>query len=165
VIDGYLLDVNMVGHYFNEQVNVMARLRALPQGTLLFVSAIGLGEIEFGHSLTASTDHERRNECDRFINNQFPLKMVIPVTRHTRVHYGILKARLFSAYPPQRLGENHPERCFDRVTGAELGIDENDLWMAAQAIQYNLIMVTNDEMARIRSVAPELDVEDWTHPM
>src|SRR5207249_4222997 len=121
------------------------------------------GEIAFGHEITQSTDHQVRIECDTFVNNEFPLP--IPVTRHTRMHYGMLKARLFRAYPPQHQGQNHPERCFDRVTGAELGIDENDLWIAAQAIERNLILVTNDEMLRIREVADALDVENWTQPM
>ena len=48
----------------------------------------------------------------------------------------------------------------------ELGIDENDLWIAAQAIEHNLVLVTNDEMKRIKHVAgPVLDIEDWTEPM
>lgn len=55
--------------------------------------------------------------------------------------------------------------CFDPVTAKELGIDENDLWIAAQSIEHNLILVSNDKMARIREVAgPVLDVEDWTKP-
>jgi predicted nucleic acid-binding protein len=48
-----------------------------------------------------------------------------------------------------------------------LGIDENDLWIAAQAIQYNLVLVTNDGLERIRAVlrqvAPALQaIENWT---
>jgi tRNA(fMet)-specific endonuclease VapC len=91
--------------------------------------------------------------------------MVLSVDRHTRIYYGDLKARLFRAYSPASPRQNHPERCIDWATGAELGIDENDLWIAAQAIQFNLILVTNDEMARIRDVAPELDIQDWTQPL
>jgi tRNA(fMet)-specific endonuclease VapC len=162
-LKGYLLDTNMIGHYFASHPNVMAHVGALDEDDVLSVSAVALGEIAFGHEMTQSTDHHRREEFERFINNEFP--MAIPVDRHTRVHYGDLKARIFREYPPASSRENHPERCVDRVTGAELGIDENDLWMAAQAVQHNLILVTNDEMARISAVAPELDMEDWTEPV
>jgi tRNA(fMet)-specific endonuclease VapC len=163
-LNGYLLDTNTIGYYFGKHVNVIARIDSLPDETPMFVSAIALGEIAFGHSLTHSTDHHRRDEFDRFINNEFPKAFTVNVTRHTRIYYGDLKAKLFVKFPPKSASENHPERCVDRATGAELGIDENDLWMAAQAIEHNLILVTNDEMKRIREVSDALDVEDWTEP-
>lgn len=164
-MNGYLFDTCMVGHYFCEHPNVIARVDALPDDTPVLVSAIALGEIEFGAAITYSTDHERRHEFLRFINNRFHRKFAVSVERHTRVHYGDLKARLFNLDPERSRRLNHPERIIYRATGAELGIDENDLWMAAQAIEHNLILVTNDEMANIRLVAPELDVEDWTLPL
>jgi len=49
----------------------------------------------------------------------------------------------------------------DPVTAKVLGIQENDLWIAAQAIERNLILVTNDGMSRIREIASELRIEDW----
>jgi tRNA(fMet)-specific endonuclease VapC len=161
--DGYLLDTNIVGHYFNEHPHVLARINILPEDAGLFVSVITLGEIWFGHAVTTSTNLQRRDECDRWINNTFPY--AIQITRHTRVNYGDIKAALFRTFPPISKNENHPERCFDRVTGAELGIDENDLWIAAQALEHNLVLVTNDEMVRIREVATTLDVMDWTQPV
>jgi len=129
----------------------------------LAVSAITLGEIMFGNSITQSTNHSRRDEFESWINTEFPY--ALGIDRHTRVYYGTLKAELFRKFPPLNKHENHPERCIDRVTGAELGIDENDLWIAAQAMQYNLILVTNDEMERIRKVEEALDIEDWTVPV
>src|SRR5277367_2290937 len=84
-------------------------------------SAISLGEIMFGHERTSATNQDRRDECERWINNQFP--RALSVSRSTRTHYGSLKAGLFAMFPPVAKNENHPERCFDRVTGVELGID------------------------------------------
>ncbi|HEX5444808.1 MAG TPA: type II toxin-antitoxin system VapC family toxin [Pirellulales bacterium] len=163
--EGYLLDTCIVGRYFEQHPQVTAKINCLPGNTLLFVSAITLGEISFGHHLTHSTDYQRREDFDRFVHNQFPPAQIVNVTRHTRNIYGDLKARLFSQFPPQSPRQNHPERCFDRVTGSELGIDENDLWIASQAVERNLVLVTCDEMARISAVAHELrDMEDWTLP-
>ncbi len=136
-MNGYLLDTNIIAHYFGAHPNVIVRINSLPDDTPLFVSAIALGEIAFGHSITHSTNQHRRDEFDRFINNEFPVAFTINVSRHTRVYYGVLKAALFTRFPPTSKKENHPERCVDRATGAELGIDENDLWMAAQALEHN----------------------------
>jgi tRNA(fMet)-specific endonuclease VapC len=163
-LKGYLLDTNIVGFYFGEHPNVMARVNSLPGDALVRVSAVTLGEIEFGNAITLSTDLDRRDEFQRWVNLYFPNQFVLSIGRNTRVYYGELKARLWRRYPPSSPKENHPERCIDRVTGSELGIDENDLWIAAQSIQHNLILVTNDQMMRIREVAPEIDVEDWTQP-
>jgi predicted nucleic acid-binding protein len=49
----------------------------------------------------------------------------------------------------------------DPVTSRELGIQENDLWIAAQALEYNLVLVRNDKMDRIRDACEELQVENW----
>jgi predicted nucleic acid-binding protein len=43
-----------------------------------------------------------------------------------------------------------------------LGIDENDLWLAAQAVARNLTLVTNDKIEKIREAANgSLYVENW----
>jgi predicted nucleic acid-binding protein len=36
------------------------------------------------------------------------------------------------------------------------------IWLAAQALEFNLVFVTNDTMERIRDVCQELQVENWT---
>ena len=54
-----------------------------------------------------------------------------------------------------------PCQLVDPVTSLELGIQENDLWIAAQAISRNLTFVTNDRMERIRDVAGSLCIDNW----
>jgi len=44
-----------------------------------------------------------------------------------------------------------------RTSAEELGIQENDLWIAAQAIQYNLVLITEDHMRRLQEVSTDLD--------
>jgi tRNA(fMet)-specific endonuclease VapC len=163
-LNGYLLDTNIVGHYFCEHPNVIARVDSLPDDAVVVVSAITLGEIAFGHEVTVTTDQATRDECALWINSEFPVARVLPIRRTTRTHYGMMKSRLFRTFPPISVKQNHPECCIDRVTGIALGIDENDLWIAAQAVEHNLILVTNDEMGRIVEVSDELTLEDWTLP-
>ena len=51
------------------------------------------------------------------------------------------------------------------TTGKDLGIDENDIWIAAQAKTHNLVLVTHDSRGNFRKVlsqfAPAVAVEDW----
>jgi len=55
-----------------------------------------------------------------------------------------------------------PCQLVDPVTSLELGIQENDIWIAAQAISRNLTLVTNDAMWRIRNIAGKsLHIDNW----
>lgn len=166
---GYLLDTNVVGMWYARHPRVVARITSLPDRTPLWVSAITLGEISFGNELHLSgRDLAARDEFERWMRNAFREPSVLRVTHHTHYEYGPIRAALFEKYPPQSARENHPEKCFDRVTASELLIDENDLWIASQAIEKALILVTNDKMERIKEASrlarcsAPLECEDWT---
>jgi tRNA(fMet)-specific endonuclease VapC len=159
----YLLDTNCVSNYFNNHPNVIARVTRLTKEQL-FVSVITFGEMNFGHERTKTTNQARRDEFAEFIKFHFPLP--ITVTRHTSSHYGILKANVFSQFPPDSNRHNHPETLVDKTTGAELGIDENDLWIAAQAMEHNFILASTDRMNKIKKAGGKaLEIEDWTLPL
>jgi tRNA(fMet)-specific endonuclease VapC len=89
--------------------------------------------------------------------------MVLDVTKATRISYGALRASVFEKYAPnaRRRSGLRPEQLIDPATSQELGIQENDLWIAAQAMEYNLVFVTNDKMERIREVRADLQIENW----
>ena len=145
-MDGYLFDVNALSDWFNEKPHIKTRVDSLGENPLR-VSAITLGELAFGYELhLAGRDLQRRDEFDKWVDRQFPAPTILAVKKHTRHYYGRLRARLFETYIPTRQDENHPECCYDPVTGKELGIDENDLWIALQAIEHSLVLVTSDNM-------------------
>lgn len=88
----------------------------------------------------------------------------LPVRETTGMYYGQLRARLFEKFAPKekRTKGLRPEQLTEPVTSLELGIQENDLWIAAQASEYNLVLATNDKMLRIREVASGLlRIESW----
>ena len=145
----------------------MARITALPEGAPLFVSPVTLGEIEFGYQCQSPRVEKREAEFRAFIQAKAP--SVLPIDKHTADPYGQLRAAIFDQFAPGGLRKKKKRPCqvTDHVTASTLGIDENDLWIAAQAIQYNLVLVTNDGMANIRAVlrqvAPALrELENWT---
>ena len=83
---------------------------------------------------------------------------------HTAKTYGELRARLFDKYAEKnkRTTKRRPEQLIDPVTSLELGIQENDLWIAAQAISRNLTLVTNDAIKRICNIAGKsVHIDNW----
>lgn len=167
-MQGYLLDTNILRFWFDRQraehEAVGRRLAALAEDAPLQISAITLGEIEYGRRLVGGEHGEREAEMRTFIDHRFPIPLL--VDKHTRTTYGTLRARLFERFAPKRLRTRlrRPEQLTDPATALQLGVDENDLWIAAQALQHNLVLVTHDRMARLREVAAELRVEDWVRP-
>lgn len=82
--------------------------------------------------------------------------------------YGNLKAQLMLKYNRKGVprGSKWPETWPLPHKGSVLGVDEFDLLMVAHALEHRLVLVTNDEMRRIRDglggAADDLQVEDWT---
>jgi len=164
-LKGYLLDTNIIAFWFNpthqKHAAVCNWIADLPAEAPLMTSAIVIGEIECGCALARGHKRFDLAGLAEFIRHQLP--RVIKVGRSTAEPYGNLKAKLFDKYAPKRRRQGlRLEEIFDPVTAKCLGIQENDLWIAAQAVERNLVLATNDKMTHIRKVAPELAVEDWT---
>ncbi len=166
---GYLLDTNAISDWLDETkprhaaVSKKAEQAAQTQAVMV-TSSVVLGEIEYGIAATGDKATQTLAEFRAQVVKQFAQKrLLLSVSRSTTAIYGHLRAKLFEKFAPRnrRTKGLRPEELADPVTAKELGIQENDLWIAAQAIERNLILVTNDAMVRIREVAPELKVEDW----
>jgi tRNA(fMet)-specific endonuclease VapC len=168
IVEGYLLDTNAVSHWYDQHPKLAARVNALDSEAQVRVSVITLGELEFGHNVSLQgRDLVRRDTFAEWVDKAFPHPRTIDVTRHTGLYYGKVRAAIFDKYPPLGATENHPEKCYDPVSASELGFDENDLWIAAQAIEHGLILVTQDNMERIKELAQTacnfpLQYQDWT---
>jgi tRNA(fMet)-specific endonuclease VapC len=81
---------------------------------------------------------------------------VIPVSSAAASEYGRLKAALLKRFGPR---ERARRRDFDL---AKLGFSDNDLWIAAIALERSAVLVSSDrDFARIAEVV-DLDIEDWT---
>ena len=173
----FLLDTNIWEYWYNqkghpkESANIQKRIEKLinrEQNVEQFVwqpaiSPISWGEIDYGYDVNPKKEQSREVEYRKFISGISP--WLVPVNRHTAKTYGKLRSRLFEKYAPndkKRKGLR-PEQIIDPVSSLELGIQENDLWITAQAITFNLTLVTNDKkMGRIHEVAgDELHIENW----
>lgn len=166
-MDGYLLDNNAIAHWFSKQKDFCGHMSTLGDDPPLFVSAIIVGEIECGHKTTLSTDPDRREEYEKFVRERL-FSYVLPIGVHTREPYAYLRSNLFwmCIGKKKKKMPKHPELWEDPLTGHALGIDENDLWTAASAIEHNLVLVTNDKLRQLREADKEgrLLIEDWVKP-
>lgn len=162
---GYLLDTNIVVYWLDQgrpQHNSVSQyIQELPPESPLMISAITLGEIEYGLCVVSENTTSQHETFRELVDRQLP--MVLDVTKTTRLYYGLLRARVFEKYAPREKRRQglRPEQLIDPITSCELGIQENDLWLAAQALEYNLVLVSNDTMRRIRDISEEIEVENW----
>lgn len=141
---------------------------ALKTSPKLLVSVVTLGEIEFGHRVALAPDPAAQAAYVKFVRDELPGPFEL--SSDAAAAYGELRTRLFNQFAPgnKRRPKMRPEQLVDPVTAKELQIQENDLWLCAQAIAHGMVLVTNDRMTQIRTVAsgmnPELLLQNWTHP-
>ena len=160
-MDGYLLDTNAASILWDRRHREHSKIRGFLQSVAeapAWISIVVLGEIEYGLKIAPQMDEDRQGEV-RWQMSRFP--RILNVTKHTVEPYSELRTVLFKAYSPKdrrgRLTAKRPEELWERTSAKELGVQENDLWIAAQAIQYNLVLVTEDHMRRIQEVSTDLD--------
>ena len=164
MIQGYLLDTNIFEYWLNksrpEHARVMSHLSKLHPDAPLATSLIVLGEVSYGFQVASPKRRAYPKEVLEFIRNEFPCPL--PIRSSTTQVYGMLRAALFEKYASKQDRKGlRPEQLIDPVTAWSLGIQENDLWIAAQALEHNLVLITNDKMKHLRSVATDLKVENW----
>ncbi|MBC7834337.1 MAG: hypothetical protein H7Y88_04450 [Phycisphaerales bacterium] len=134
----------------------------------LLVSVVTLGEIGFGHRVALTPDPRAQAAYVKFVEDELPNPLEL--SRDVADAYGHLRTRLFNKYAPgeKRRPKMRPEQLVDPATAKELQIQENDLWLCAQAVAHDMVLVTNDRMTQIMHVAvglnPPLLVQNWTKP-
>ena len=164
---GYLLDANILACWFDPKskhhVRVVEHMNTLPADSPLAISSITLGEIEYGHRAESAGNYSPvQVEFNDFVKKQCP--MILDIRKSTAVDYGRLRAMLLDKYARKKRKRcRWPEQMIEPSTGLSLGIQENDLWIAAQAVEHRLVLVSADKhMNRIHEVANDLALENWT---
>jgi len=172
VSDDYLLDTMILTYWYDdrrkEHAKVLARVQVVCQPdpeTLyvprLFISVVTLGEIEQGHRSAPTPNASVQSEYMAFVREQCPEPLEI--TKHVAAPYGDLKAWLFGQ--KKRTQSERAKQIVDPASAKELHADENDIWIAAQAMTLGLVLVTHDSRGKFgelqRKFEPDLRVEDW----
>jgi predicted nucleic acid-binding protein len=130
----------------------------------IFLSRIALAEVEFGFELNPNIPITVKQQMTVGISAY----QILDIGKHTVTPYAQIRAALFDQKCPKnkknQIKTNLRPEFFTAVspTAYELGIQENDLWMAAIAVERNMTLVTQDKMNQLKSVFPTLQLEDWT---
>ena len=175
----YLLDTQTICYWYDTMCpqhqmvvanieSLRNQVESLEHKPRLLISVITLGEIEFGHRVNEPPNPGVQAEYLKFISEQLPVRL--EVTEDATAVFGEIRKRLFDKYAPgeKRKPKMRPEQLIEPITSKELGIQENDLWLCAQAVAHGMVLVTNDAMRRIREVSqdmqPVLLIQNWTIP-
>jgi predicted nucleic acid-binding protein len=173
----FLIDTNIWEYWFNpksepEHSNVLKRVHELrqtcgdTQGAFrVWISAITWGEIECGYRTREDKEQSLEIEFRQFIRDISP--KVFIVDRHVGREYGRIKASCFEKFSPgeKRSKKLRLKQLTDPISGEELGIDENDLWLVAQAVTRDMTLVSNDKLNRIgEAVGDSLHIVNWAKP-
>jgi tRNA(fMet)-specific endonuclease VapC len=125
----FLLDTNIVIATINNEAVV---LKILEKVSDFSIPSIVIGELYFGAEKSAKVAQNSAKIADLVLKNA-----ILFVDFHTAKHYGTIKNHLKKQGTP---------------------IPDNDIWIAATAIQHDMILVSRD--AHLQNV-PDLKLEEW----
>lgn len=156
-MSGFLFDTCIVRNWYAKNLDIESRIQSLPGRFPLYISSITLGEIEFAHAHQETPDKTKQAHFRKWMRETFELPE-LPITADTAIEYAKFRNRLFSRF--DRKGK-YTENREDKL-GQKVGIDENDLWLAAQACERNLTLITHDGMSRIVEIVDEdVIIDEW----
>ena len=145
----YLLDTNHCSRIILGDRSVIDRATQVGEQNL-FTCTIVQGELVY------MIEKSQRRETNLIVLNDF--LQDIPIYRideQTAQIYGQLKSKIFNHFAPKDLIKRR------KATLITLGFGDNDLWIAAVAIQHRLILVSCDsDFQRMQEVQPH-PIESW----
>lgn len=174
----FLIDTQTIQYWYDDTYEQHAavignieslreQVKPLEHKPKLLVSVVTLGEIEYGHRVQTKGSGEKQRAYLRFVHEELPA--TLELMEDAVKAYGEIRGRLFNKYAPtkKRRHASRPEQLTDPSSSLELQIQENDLWLCAQAVGHGMVLVTNDRMCPIREVCdgmePNLLVQNWVH--
>lgn len=164
----YLADTNFASCLFVTSRQEHPKAKAFSQrvsaaGGRIYLSRISIGEVEFGLALKPSLDLIIKQQMEGGIKTY----QVKEIGKHTTPTYGQIRAALYHKKCPKdprgRIKTHLRPEYFTALspTAYELGIQENDLWMAAIAVRHNMGLITDDRMRQLKEVWPALTLVPW----
>jgi tRNA(fMet)-specific endonuclease VapC len=145
-----LLETNHCFRIVAREPAFLARLQSLSTEHVV-TSVIVAGELRYGASISQRKD-ENLSSVEQFLD----AIALIPITSRIAVRYGALKGALLEKFGPR---ERASRRGFDLAT---LGFSDNDLWIAASALQRGATLVSADSDFQRMAAVANLNVDDWT---
>jgi predicted nucleic acid-binding protein len=147
------------GHHKNYE-NVRTAIEGIKSGSPQYISRITIAELMFGfalHEAATGLQHPRASDILKRAQGY----AIREVSKHTAAEYAELRKNVAITYLQDLRRGQRPrwvDQWMDRATGEKLQVDENDLWICAQAREWNLTLVTTDEkmVLRVSKAAPSI---------
>jgi predicted nucleic acid-binding protein len=153
-VNGYLMDTNHVAGWEADHQSILAKINSLPKDTLIFASAITLGEMAAGHEMTQG-DPRRRQLVRNFLNI-YVVPSALSITHSTAQTYGKIIGRIWKKRPPSSPNTKTEAHL------VSLGVDINDVWIVACAWEHGLTLLTRDAMTCIKeAISPDVEWDSW----
>jgi len=149
----YLLDTNIWSYWYRGETYIDRNIsKLLEMQNFLNMSFVSLGEFAHGWHLDRSFDRE---SFEKFLKG-IDFEVYRKLDNHTLEIYGRVRAELARKYVYKNKRVKWLEEMWDPVSSKKLGVQENDVWITAQAINYGATLVTADKkMKRIFDIIPE----------
>jgi tRNA(fMet)-specific endonuclease VapC len=151
-VDDYLLETTALSALLDSQhprhAAATAIISALDTRARKYVSVIALAELMYGFRLYQAARRTPHPNATHTISSASTY-LKLNVTIHTSKEYEALKTNIATTYLNNVLSRKERRRWIEdwcnQFTGKKLCIDENDLWMCAQARERNVVLITSDE--------------------
>jgi predicted nucleic acid-binding protein len=157
-MSGYLFDTNIWSYAFEEAEFVTKRIRNLEKSQI-YLSSVVWGEMICGAKANPKFPFDTYKD---FIHKDKPL--ILPIDQNVAEAYGALKALVFEKRSDRVLRSNTGRVSLFKtpIPSKDMGVHENDLWIASQSLAYNLILITNEQMNTLFELTRgELKYEIW----
>lgn len=150
-MDGYLLDTCFASALFDARHKFYQSARladeAIEADAPKFISRISIAELAFGVGLYEAATGQVHTRASRVLERALACP-ILEVSKHTATEYADLRKKLALRFLPSLLHSDRPrwvDQWVPRLTGEKLQVDENDLWICAQARERNLTLLTTDQ--------------------
>ena len=160
---GYVYDTSVLSALLDaahqRHADIARAVASLPQDSSHFVSAVSLAELTFGVRMSEAFAPGRLPSLEQILVDVRAYG-VLEVGHHTSAAYAELKTNLAKRYLLKANRRDRPRWLEEwplNNRGQRLQVDENDLWLCAQAKERSLTLLTADgDTQRIADADPEV---------
>ncbi len=160
---GYVYDTSVLSALLDaahqRHADIARAVASLPQDSSHFVSAVSLAELTFGVRMSEAFAPGRLPSLEQILVDVRAYG-VLEVGHHTSAAYAELKTNLAKRYLLKANRRDRPRWLEEwplNNRGQRLQVDENDLWLCAQAKERSLTLLTADGgTQRIADADPEV---------
>ena len=145
----YLLDTNHCCKILDGDLHLVKKLESIEK-TKFMTSTIVAGEL-FYMAYKSKYFNENLSKIEQFLRNI----ILLPLEFESAKIYGDIKVLLIKYYGPKSIEVRTKAKIED------IGFTEHDLWIAAVAKRYSLVVVSADnDFIRMKEVF-DLNIENW----